>query len=91
MAIIADIDKIDEVLLSDGWHIVADHSFSVDVFEYIWNSSEKDSHISPIVWESEKGGALGFEFSEIDSEGDGTDKNIIKGKLSDIKSLKFYK
>jgi len=86
MAIIADIDKVDEVLLSDGWHIVVDKTFSIDVYEYIWKTEDGERTI----WSSEEGGTLGFEFIELDTR-DETSKHSLLGKLSDIKAVKQYK
>jgi hypothetical protein len=31
-----DVDHVTEVLLADGWHIVAEQSFTLDSYEYIW-------------------------------------------------------
>ena len=35
MSLAIDVDIIEKVLLSDGWHEVADGSFQVDAYEYI--------------------------------------------------------
>ena len=34
MSLAIDVDIIEKVLLSDGWHEVADGSFQVDAYEY---------------------------------------------------------
>jgi hypothetical protein len=31
-----DVDLVEAVLLADGWHQVADHSFTVDAYEFAW-------------------------------------------------------
>jgi len=35
MSLAIDVDIIEKVLLSDGWHEVADASFQVDTYEYV--------------------------------------------------------
>lgn len=35
MSLAIDVDKVQEVLLADGWHAVAGHSFSLDSYEYL--------------------------------------------------------
>jgi hypothetical protein len=35
MSLAIDVDIIEKVLLSDGWHEVADGSLQVDAYEYI--------------------------------------------------------
>lgn len=34
MSLYIDVDKVTEVLLTDGWHTVADSSFNLDSSEY---------------------------------------------------------
>jgi hypothetical protein len=35
MSLAIDVDIIEKVLLSDGWHKVADASFQADTYEYV--------------------------------------------------------
>lgn len=37
MSLAIDVDRITAVLLPDGWHTVADQSFTIDAYEYLWN------------------------------------------------------
>jgi len=34
MSLYIDVDQVGAVLLIDGWHTVADDSFSIDAYEY---------------------------------------------------------
>jgi hypothetical protein len=40
MSLAIDIDKVNRVLLSDGWHTVIDKSFALDAYEYLWYPNE---------------------------------------------------
>lgn len=40
MSLAIDVDTVTEVLLADGWHHVADESFSLDSYEYLWSGFE---------------------------------------------------
>jgi hypothetical protein len=35
MSLRIDVDKVDQVLLSDGWHKVDGRSFSLDAYEFV--------------------------------------------------------
>jgi len=35
MSLAIDVDRVSHVLLSDGWHVVVDNSFSIDAYEFI--------------------------------------------------------
>ncbi len=35
MSLAIDVDRVDQVLLADGWHHVADHSFDLDAYEFM--------------------------------------------------------
>ena len=35
MSLAIDVDKVEKVLLADGWHEVADASFGLDSYEYV--------------------------------------------------------
>lgn len=36
MSLAIDVDKVTSVLLADGWHVVADASFTIDAYEFLW-------------------------------------------------------
>lgn len=36
MSLSIDTDAVTSVLLADGWHNVADQSFDLDSYEYVW-------------------------------------------------------
>jgi hypothetical protein len=36
MSLAIDTDNITRVLLADGWHDVANQSFDIDSYEYMW-------------------------------------------------------
>lgn len=43
MSLLIDVDNVTAVLLVDGWHDVADHSFTLDSYEFVWaNQHERD-------------------------------------------------
>lgn len=37
MSLYINVDLVTEVLLADGWHAVADDSFTLDSYEFHWN------------------------------------------------------
>lgn len=37
MSLYINADMVTEVLLADGWHTVADDSFTIDAYEFHWN------------------------------------------------------
>lgn len=41
MSLAIDIDRVAEVLLTDGWHRVADNSFELDAYEYLRASEQE--------------------------------------------------
>ena len=40
MSLRIDVDTVTAVLLADGWHEVADASFVLDAYEYLWSGNE---------------------------------------------------
>ncbi len=36
MSLAIDVDNVSAVLLADGWHTVADQSFEIDAYEFMW-------------------------------------------------------
>jgi hypothetical protein len=51
MSLGIDVDAVSRVLLADGWHDVAEKSFSLDSYEYLWSGfaglEVKDLHTRP--------------------------------------------
>jgi hypothetical protein len=41
VSLMIDVDLVEGVLLVDGWHQVADHSFTVDAYEFAWWPPDK--------------------------------------------------
>lgn len=37
MSLAIDVDDVTAVLLADGWHEVANRSFELDAYEYLWS------------------------------------------------------
>jgi hypothetical protein len=37
MSLAIDVDTVTAVLLADGWHDVADESFELDSYEFLWS------------------------------------------------------
>jgi hypothetical protein len=37
MSLAIDVDEVNRVLLSDGWHDVAARSFALDSYEFLWS------------------------------------------------------
>lgn len=37
MSLAIDTNRVTRVLLADGWHQVADQSFDIDAYEYVWD------------------------------------------------------
>lgn len=37
MSLAIDVDRVSDVLLADGWHTVANNSFAIDSYEFLWN------------------------------------------------------
>jgi hypothetical protein len=65
MSLAIDVDRVNSVLLADGWHEVAETSFDLDSYEYL--SYEGGPHEDPMVLHG--GGhsgvcATGFAFKE---------------------------
>jgi hypothetical protein len=64
MSLNIDVDKVEAVLLSDGWHLVLDASFTLDAYEYTWQGSDD------LVYASRYGReCTGFSFKEKTANG----------------------
>ena len=73
MSLAIDIDRVDAVLLADGWHEVVDFSFALDAYEYVWYSGGRTrwdgSDREPVVFvmgDEAHGGYTGYSFREPD-------------------------
>ena len=65
MSLAINIDKVNRVLLSDGWHDVLDESFVLDAYEYLWYPNEDTTSMdAEIVHGGGKSGvcSTGFTF-----------------------------
>jgi len=75
MSLLLDVNKVKEVLLSDGWHLIADNSLDFDAYEFVYDEHViyNDRHGAP---------STGFMF---------TDPNgtVISGPASSIQAIKF--
>lgn len=41
MSLCIDVNTVTRVLLADGWHDVADASFEIDAYEFVWSGSDR--------------------------------------------------
>jgi len=57
MSLNIDLDDVTDVLLADGWHPVADRSFTVNAYEWSWSGWPEDFTAQGPV-------SLGFAFRE---------------------------
>ena len=42
MSLMIDVDLVEAVLLADGWHPVADDSFTLSAYEFVWWSDAQN-------------------------------------------------
>jgi hypothetical protein len=80
-----DVDDVTAVLLADGWHEVADASFELDAYEFVWASggAREDALLM------HGGGAsdicaTGFTFRE-----EGAATEMIAGPLSAVLAVRY--
>lgn len=70
MSLAIDIDRIEAVLLADGWHIIAPKSFELDAYEYIREADRDPTKSGTSLWlrfgvgQSPLVPSTGFEFIE---------------------------
>jgi hypothetical protein len=87
MSLAIDVDRVTAVLLDDGWHPVADNSFAIDSYEFLWWSEcqcKDDDDDDPMVLHG--GGqsgvcAAGFSFKTLDGD-------VIAGPLTAIVAVR---
>jgi hypothetical protein len=48
MSLAIDVDRVCQVLLKDGWHMVEDDSFEIDAYEYIREADGSDDNPYPL-------------------------------------------
>ena len=80
MSLAIDVDHVTHVLLTDGWHEVANASFAIDAYEFLWWGRRCKEHQDPVVLHG--GGnsgicATGFSF-------EATDGSSVAGPLTAI-------
>lgn len=66
-----DVDKVEAVLLADGWHEVADQSFSLDSYEFVWaNAHQRSTGDFTLMLGGGQSGicATGFAFQDPDGQ-----------------------
>lgn len=44
MSLAIEVDDVTAVLLADGWHTVANKSFALDSYEYVWGADDQVMH-----------------------------------------------
>lgn len=65
MSLAIDVDRVTDVLLSDGWHHVEDFSFSLDSYEYVWGKESTPGNVFVLHGGGANGiTATGFSFKE---------------------------
>lgn len=75
MSLAINLDKVNRVLLSDGWHVVLNESFALDAYEYLWYPNEDTTIMdTELVHYGGQSGicATGFKFQGIGNANDGT-------------------
>jgi len=91
MSLAINIDKVNRVLLSDGWHDVLDKSFNLDAYEYLWYPNEDTTSMdAEIVHGSGQSGvcATGFEFISTIKLEEGTIQKVRRsGPLTAIQAV----
>lgn len=59
MSLAIDVDRVASVLIADSWYAVADSSFTLDSYEYLWDGAAVlGGGQDPLL------PAIGFEFTE---------------------------
>lgn len=65
MGLAIDVDEVTAVLLTDGWHMVADKSFTLDAYEFLYyGSEERKRNHDYIALTSHPSSPSGFGFKE---------------------------
>jgi hypothetical protein len=87
-----DIAAVTAVLLPDGWHTVADKSFTIDAYEFVaFNSDDPtDDEDGMIMHSSGEGGVcpVGFSFVE-KASGKSAKRTPMSGPLTAIIALRY--
>jgi len=69
MSLAIDVVAVRSVLLADGWHAVADGSFTVDAYEYVaWDTPGLENPVSLAAGGDSEVSAAGFAFVSPDGE-----------------------
>jgi len=91
MSLAINVDKVNRVLLSDGWHDVLDKSFALDAYEYLWYPNEDTTRMdAEIVHGGGRSGvcATGFEFISTIKLEEGTIQKVKRsGPLTAIQAV----
>lgn len=88
MSLAIDTDTVTRVLLSDGWHRVANATFDLDAYEYLWSGQSEvrvvdSQHDAMVLHGGGQSGicATGFSFYD-DETGD-----VLYGPLTAIQAV----
>lgn len=87
MSLAIDVDAVSDVLLADGWHAVANSSFTLDSYEFLWYSTDEAKRTDdPMLLHG--GGnsgvcATGFSFTDEDG-------SVVSGPLTAVLAVKTY-
>ena len=91
MSLAINIDKVNRVLLSDGWHDVYDESFTLDAYEYLWFPNEDTTSMdAEIVHGGGQSGvcATGFAFISMIKLEEGINQKVKRsGPLTAIQAV----
>lgn len=70
MSLAIDVDRVTAVLLADGWHHVANQSFTLDSYEYLWYPTNTRRSDFEILHGGGQSGvcATGFAFQDTDGQ-----------------------
>jgi hypothetical protein len=85
MSLMIDVDLVEAVLLVDGWHQVADDSFTLAAYEFAWwsESQHKQKDEPTMLHSSGNGGVTSTGFSFHDSA-----DMLTSGPLTAIQALR---
>ena len=85
MSLMIDVDLVEAVLLGDGWHAVADDSFTLSAYEFVWWPDSQNKKRDEPTKLHESGNAdvtsTGFSFH------DATD-TLISGPLTAVQAVR---
>jgi hypothetical protein len=81
MSLAIEIDDVSAVLLADGWHIVADDSFTIDSYEFVDGKDSRGDRVVVHGGGAEGICAVGFAFKR-------ADETVICGPLTAVLAVR---